>query len=95
MLNDRFGGRVVFPGFGAVAQCAPPTTMEIAGPRTDRYRVIDMSDRAGRLDGSIAAGPIFVEDGIARDLKIRVIHISERDAQAVNKPEEVGEFVDT
>ncbi|MBC6439295.1 MAG: saccharopine dehydrogenase NADP-binding domain-containing protein [Rhodospirillales bacterium] len=32
---------------------------------------------------------------LARDLRIRVIHISERDTQVAHKPKQVGEFVNT
>lgn len=55
--------------------------------------MIDLARHAGRDPGAPSTGTEWA--ALARDLGIKVIHVSERDTQIVDKPKQVGEFANT
>lgn len=55
--------------------------------------MLDLARHLGRDPGNPEGSQAWAR--LARDLGIKVIHISERDTQVIDRPKEVGEFVNT
>ena len=63
----KFEGRVLFVGFGAVAQCTLPIFLERAKILPSQITVMDFEDKRETLKSFLAQGVTFVQDRVTQE----------------------------
>jgi len=60
----RFDNKILFVGYGAVAECTLPILFKYLDVRPENITVMDFEDRSGKLKQWTAQGVTFVRDRV-------------------------------
>lgn len=77
----EFKGKVLFVGYGAVAQCALPILLKESKVQASQITVIDFEDRASALSPYVAQGVKFIQDRVTEQNMGELLgrHVSQGD----------------